>query len=173
MKPIVSSFAMNDAVWQRHANPLSVWTRLPILPLLALAIWSRVWIGWACLIPVLALLAWTWLNPRAFPPPARTDSWASRAVMGERVWLKHPTPPIPAHHIRAARLLSTLSALGLPPLAWGLAVLDPWAVTTGLALTLTGKLWFLDRMVWIFDDACRVHDQYSAWLLPPRIEGQD
>jgi hypothetical protein len=27
----------------RHANPVSVWTRFAVLPLLALAVWSREW----------------------------------------------------------------------------------------------------------------------------------
>jgi hypothetical protein len=41
--------AMDDRVWRRHANPWSGWTRVTVLPLLVLAIWSRVWIGWwAC-----------------------------------------------------------------------------------------------------------------------------
>lgn len=37
---------MDDQSWLSHANPLSVWTRiLTPLPLLILAVWSRVWIG--------------------------------------------------------------------------------------------------------------------------------
>ena len=72
------SMAMDDATWARHASPWSVWTRIPILPLLALAIYSRVWLGWWALVPTVLLLVWTVVNPRAFPPPARLDSWASR-----------------------------------------------------------------------------------------------
>jgi len=132
-------------------------------PDLALAIWSRTWIGWACLLPIALLLAWAWLNPRAFAPPVSTRSWASRAVMGERVWLAHPTPPVPAHHLRAARILSAVTGLGLPPLICGLAAYDPWAVLAGLLLTVIGKLWFLDRMVWLFEDM-RSTQPYDTWL---------
>ncbi len=39
------AMAMDDTTWARHANPWSVWTRVPILPALALAIYSRAWIG--------------------------------------------------------------------------------------------------------------------------------
>jgi len=40
--------AMDDAVWMRHANPASVWSRIVTpLPLLPLAVWSRVWLGLA------------------------------------------------------------------------------------------------------------------------------
>ena len=77
---------MDDRAWQRHANPWSVWTRiLTPLPLLALAVWSRVWLGWGALWPVALALGWIWLNPRLFPAPARLDGWAAAAVMGERV----------------------------------------------------------------------------------------
>lgn len=42
---IARAHRMDDAAWARHANPWSVWTRVPILLLLALAIWSRAWIA--------------------------------------------------------------------------------------------------------------------------------
>jgi len=35
---------MDDATWKRHANPWSGWSRITILPLLCLAIMSRVWV---------------------------------------------------------------------------------------------------------------------------------
>jgi hypothetical protein len=44
--------AMDDRVWRRHANPWSGWTRVTALPLLVLAIWSRVWIGWWAMLAV-------------------------------------------------------------------------------------------------------------------------
>lgn len=54
---------MDDRVWARHANPWSGWTRVATLPLLAVAIWSREWIGWWALLAVAAVALWTWLNP--------------------------------------------------------------------------------------------------------------
>ncbi|GAB4171198.1 MAG: hypothetical protein Fur0032_10390 [Terrimicrobiaceae bacterium] len=30
------------------------------------------------------------------------------------------------------------------------ATLAPWPTALGLILTYTGKLWFLDRMVWLY-----------------------
>ena len=45
MQRIADAFGMDDATWARHANPWSAWTRIPILPLLCLAIWGRAWIG--------------------------------------------------------------------------------------------------------------------------------
>ncbi|MBX3553855.1 MAG: hypothetical protein KF697_15500, partial [Pseudolabrys sp.] len=87
MQFVAALFRMDERVWERHANPVSVWTRFATFPLLMLALWSVHWIGWYCLIPLAVLAAWLWLNPRIFPPPASTQSWASRAVLGERVYL--------------------------------------------------------------------------------------
>ncbi|MEL7048152.1 MAG: DUF6653 family protein, partial [Pseudomonadota bacterium] len=33
---IERAMAMDDSVWERHANPWSAWSRVPILPLLCL-----------------------------------------------------------------------------------------------------------------------------------------
>lgn len=164
MQKIAALFRMTDEVWGRHANPWSAWTRVPVLPLFCLAVWSRVWIGWWSLLPIVLLIIWIWINPRAFPPPQSTRSWAARAVMGERVWLNRGVTPIPRHHAIWASLLAGMAAVGLPPLVWGLWVLDlPW-VLLGLALTVGSKMWFLDRMVWLFDDMARTHSEYAAWL---------
>lgn len=156
--------AMDDATWERHANPWSGWTRIPILPLLALSFWSRVWIGWWCLVPVLVLVVWTFWNPRAFARPASTDNWMSKATFGERVWLNADVHPIPDHHARMASSLGVLAGLGLVPLMWGLWALNPWAVVLGLVVTVVGKLWQMDRMVWIYQDMKDDVPEYAAWL---------
>jgi hypothetical protein len=144
--------AMDEAAWARHANPWSGWTRFAILPAFALAVWSRVWLGWGALIPVAAVIGWTWLNPRAFAPPADHGAWMTRGVLGERLWLDRARRTIPAHHIRAAHLTTATAALGLPALAWGLWALDLFATLLGLVLAVLGKAWFLDRMVWLHAD---------------------
>ena len=101
-----SLMAMNAEVWGRHTNPWSGWSRVSILPMLAIAVWSREWIGWWALLPIGAVLLWTWLNPRLFPPPASTANWMSKGVMGERVWLMRGKGPTLAHHARAVRALT-------------------------------------------------------------------
>ena len=140
---------MQDADWRRHANPLSVWTRFTCLPLLVIAIYARQWLGvWA--VPLVALAAgWTWFNPRAFPPPADYGTWASRGTLGERIFLARDRLGVPAHHVRAAHVLTGLSALGALPLIYGLIVLNPWATVFGVVATILPKVWFCDRMVWI------------------------
>lgn len=161
---IAASLLMSDAVWMRHANPWSVWTRIPLILLFAAAIWSRVWIGAWVLLPICILLIWTWLNPRIFPPPKTTRSWSSKAVLGERVWLNRIKEPIPAHHRIMANLLSAISFAGLPFFIWGLYALQIWPTILGICLILFGKLWFIDRMVWLYEDMKDVSPEYRRWL---------
>ncbi len=161
---IASTFGMSDAVWRRHASPWSVWTRVPLIALFALAIWSRVWIGAWAIAPVALLIVWSWINPRAFPPPRSTHNWASKGVMGERVWLNRKAIPIPRHHETAANLLAGISLLGVAPLIWGLYALQIWPTLLGICLILFGKLWFVDRMVWLYEDMKDSSPEYRSWL---------
>ena len=160
---IARLFAMDTRVWERHANPWSVWTRVAAFPLLVLAIWSRAWLGWWALAPAAAAVLFLWLNPRLFPPPASTRSWASRAVLGERVWLNRAAVPIPAHHRHMAAILSIVPLGGLVALIWGLAAYDAALTLLGLATVMLGKLWFVDRMVWLFEDM-KGRSEYRDWL---------
>lgn len=157
---------MTDAVWARHANPWSVWTRVPILPAMALAVFSRVWIGWWCLVPIALLLVWVWLNPRIFPVPRRTDRWSSLATFGERVWLARGRVPIPSHHVLTAHILSIVSGAGALLCIYGLIVLDGWMITAGVAVSVLAKLWFCDRMVWLYWDMIDADPAYRDWLRP-------
>ena len=43
---IARLFGLTGDKWMQHANAMSVWTRFAVVPLLALAIWSRAWLGW-------------------------------------------------------------------------------------------------------------------------------
>ena len=155
---------MSDATWARHASPWSVWTRVPILPALALAVFSRAWIGWWCLVPIALLVVWIWVNPRAFPPPASTDRWASKGTFGERVWLNRAAVPIPAHHERIAALLVRVAGAGMLVVVYGLVALDGWATVAGVAITLLAKMWFCDRMVWLYEDMVDADPTYRSWL---------
>lgn len=159
-------FQLSGDAWARHANPWSVWTRAPIIPLLALAIWSRAWIGaWAAL-PVLALLVWIWANPRVFAPAAPNDGWCWRAVMGERMLFERDRRPLPARYVREDRALTALSAFFALVLAVGLYFLDPALTLAGVAGALAAKFWHLDRMAWLHDDMTAEGSGESS---PPRL----
>ena len=154
---------MDDAVWQRHANPWSVWTRVAITPFLFLAVWSYVWIGWWALVPCAAVALFTWLNPRIFPVPKSTNNWASKGVMGERVFINRKTVPIPRHHAVAAQVLTALSAIFLIAAIYGFVVGNFWAAFLGFHAAIVCKIWFVDRMAWLFEDM-KDHDAYEGWL---------
>jgi hypothetical protein len=145
-------FGLDDEGWARHANPWSVYTRIPIPVLLAAAVWTRSRIGWRSLAPVAVVCAWAVANPRAFPPPRSLDSWASRGVLGETVWGKRTETPLPRHQRVAPNVLAAVSALGVPFIVRGLVVRDGWMVAFGLAVQVGAKVWFIDRMALLYDE---------------------
>ena len=97
-RKIARAFALDDVTWLRHGNPWSVILRFTVLPILVLAFWSRLWLGWWAVIPIALSLLWIWFNPRIFPVPRSLDHWTSKAVLGERVWLDRDIVPGPDHH---------------------------------------------------------------------------
>jgi hypothetical protein len=141
-----------DAAGQRHANPWSVYTRIPGPALLSAAIWSRARLGRWSLVPVGVVCLWLAVNPHVFPPPRSLDHWASRAVLGETFWTNRRTTPVPARHRVAPTVLTVVNCLGLPFIARGLVVRNGWTVLFGLAVHMAGKNWFLDRMALLYDD---------------------
>lgn len=163
VQKIADFFHMTDDVWARHANPWSVWTRYMALPLLIVAIWSRVWLGWGSLMPIAIVLLWIWLNPRVFPRPRTTHHWASKAVFGERVWMGRKQIPIPKHHQPTIAFTNTVNAVGFAICLWGLITLATWPTLLGLSWVILGKTWFLDRMVWLYEEM-KEHPQYAQWL---------
>ena len=160
---ISALFGLDDEIWMRHANPWSVWTRFAILPFLLAALWSYSWIGLYCLIPIGILVIWTWYNPRAFGKPKSTRNWASRAVLGERVWLRRSETAVPAHHNGVIKGLQAVMGFGLLITVYGLIAQNWWAALLGLCLVVLGKMWFLDRMVWIYLDMKDVSEEYRSW----------
>ena len=157
--------SMSDEVWMRHSNPWSVWTRVPLLILFAIAIWSRIWIGWFAIIPIGVLIIWTWLNPRVFPKPRSTKNWASKGVFGEKIFVnrKKLKTVIPEHHQQAAKILTIISFVGFVLMIYGLYILHPWITAIGTTVAFIGKLWFVDRMVWLYEELKDSNDEFKNW----------
>jgi len=149
---MAKAFGLEGDGWQRHANPWSVYTRIPIPAAIAAAVWSYTWIGWWSLVPVGVVVVWTAINPTVFQPPRSLDHWASRAVLGETFWTNRKQVPVPPRHRVAPLVLTAINAAGVPFVVWGLIVLDGWLVMFGLAVHMAGKNWFLDRMALLHDD---------------------
>jgi hypothetical protein len=104
------------------------------------------------LVPLALALGWTFINPRLFPAPLDKGTWAAKAVMGERLFLARKSVAVPERHVAMAYWLTALSFAGAIALGYGLIILDGWATVGGLAVAMTGKLWFCDRMVWLYED---------------------
>jgi len=80
------------------------------------------------------------------------ESWASKAVLGERVWIDRDDRPVPERHRRVPHVLNAVSGTGMLVVAWGVVRLAVWPTLLGTTLAYAGKLWFLDRMVWLYED---------------------
>lgn len=157
--------SMNEATWERHANPLSVWTRVITgLPVMLLAVWSMKPLGWWSLLIISIAFFWIWLNPRLFSPPVSTNNWASKVTFGERVWLNRKKKPIPDHHAKWATFLSIVAGIGFLAALIGafLNLLLP-AIAGGI-VSWFGKMWFCDRMVWLYEDMKDLDSEYKSWL---------
>lgn len=75
---------LKRAVFARHSNPLSAWSRWASIPLIAAPFWTRS-------KPVSILVTgWMLVNPVIFPEPRTRSAWATRAMLGEEEWSSRP-----------------------------------------------------------------------------------
>jgi len=162
-RKIAKLFNLTDENWMKHANPWSVWTRYSVLPVIALAFWSRVWIGWWSLIPSIISLAWMFFNPVLFKKPRSTNNWASKSVLGERVWQNRDKIAIPKRHKTLPNILNGISSVGMILSIWAIVALSIWPAILGISLAYLGKSWYLDRMVWLYEDMKHL-PEYEKWL---------
>ena len=163
-RKLAAAFQLNDESWMKHANPISVYTRYTVLPVLVLAIWTRAWLGWWSLLPVTLAMLWLFFNPILFDKPASTKNWASRAVMGERIYLNRDRVALPAHHQTPLyAVLNTLSSAGLLLAIWAALSYSLSLAILGITLAYLGKSWFLDRMVWLYQDMKQTDETYQSW----------
>jgi hypothetical protein len=150
MSTVAGAFRMSDDAWKRHANPWSVWTRFAAIPLMILAIWSRVWLGWWCVVPIAAVIVWLWLNPHVFAPVESPTSWAAKGIYGEKLWLKE-RDRVPPDQRRVLRLLVPVAGAGFVLLSYGLVTLEIWPTVFGASLIVLAQLWRIDRLVVFYD----------------------
>lgn len=141
---------MTDERWQRHANPWSVWTRFAAIPAGMLAIWSRIWLGWWCLLPIGLVVVWLVLNVLVFPPVTRPKRWTSKGIYGEQIWLQNRTA-IPQHYAVMHRRLILLGLCGMVMVVWGLVQLHLWMSITGAVVLIIAQLWRIDRFSTLYE----------------------
>ena len=83
--------------------------------------------------------------------------------------------PVPRHHRRMPHILTAVAAVGVLLLVWGLVELAIWPTLLGMSLTFLGKLWFVDRMVWLYEEMKDATPEYRDWgnaasSFPPQAE---
>lgn len=157
-------FMMDEETWMRHANPWSGWTRFTSLPLIYLAVWSRKWLKWFALLPMALVALWVWLNPRLFEKPSSTDNWMSKVTFGERVMANREDVPVPEHHLPVLKATRLVTSAGMLLSIYGLAKYEKWPTAFGMALTMLGKTWYMDRMVWLYEEMKGADPEYASWL---------
>ena len=121
------------------------------------------WIGWWSIAAIAAALAWTLINPRLFPAPDNTESWAAKAVLGERAFLNRKTVPVRLGHRRAAWITTGVSLAFALIGIYGLVVGNFAAALAGWHAAVLAKLWFLDRMVFLWGEVKDTDPVYQAW----------
>ncbi|GAB5466914.1 MAG: hypothetical protein Kapaf2KO_23500 [Candidatus Kapaibacteriales bacterium] len=157
-----SLMRMDDGVWRRHANPWSVWTRVPIIFPLAAVLYLWPVLGWWTILPVGIIGIWTYLNPRVFGPIDKIGSWSSKGVYGEKIFLaEREKGSISKEHIKVANFLTVLSGISAIAMIIGIVIQDFYLTAIGTLLCWVFKMWFVDRMVWVFEDYRR---EYSYEL---------
>lgn len=92
------------AVFARHCNPWSAWTRWASTPLTLVPVWRRSWRD-AALIG-----AWMAINPFVFGKPAHERAWSTRAMLGEERWISE-RPMDAAMAVNAAATAAGLVAM--------------------------------------------------------------
>ncbi|EBA12513.1 hypothetical protein RCCS2_14489 [Roseobacter sp. CCS2] len=155
--------AMSDAAWAKHANPWSVYSRVIGGSLVFVALWSPFWIGYWGVLAILAAVLWVRINPRMFAAPKHTDTWATQGVLGERAFMNRAAVPIPMHHRFAASVTSGLAGFFMLIVVAAFLMHDFWLAFTAWHAATLAKLWFCDRMVWLWADMKAATDQYRAW----------
>lgn len=78
---MVPPLRIRRAIFARHCHPWSAWTRWASTPLTLVPIWTRRWLHAA---PVVVWLA---VNPFIFGKPRDERAWATRAMLGEELWI--------------------------------------------------------------------------------------
>ncbi len=123
---------LRRAVFARHANPCSAWTRWATTPLILVPVWRRSWRDAAW------VTAWFVLNPVIFPAPVDRSAWSTRAMLGEEQWiLDRPRDRVLLVNTAAAAATAT-ALIHARRRRFG-----PMAAATAVAMTLTLGQWAL------------------------------
>lgn len=88
-----------------------------------------------------------------FSKPKHFDSWGAKAVLGERLFMNRKEVPIPKGYSQVIAILNVLQSCGGIILIYGIWSLDLATTLHGIAYVYLTKMWFLDRMVWLYESS--------------------
>ncbi|MDF2177366.1 hypothetical protein P2G88_03790 [Aliiglaciecola sp. CAU 1673] len=155
---------LSGLYWVRHIHPYCLYCGYVSLLMILGALWWRPYLGLWTLLPISMGVLWLWQGPRLLEPPKTSKRWASRAVLGIRVWRNRKQIPIGAEHLDMVRIILGLLSGTWLMLFTALILQHSHLAVAGFSLLLLSQSWFLDRMVWLFDDMARNHADYNNWL---------
>jgi len=72
--------------------------------------------------------------------------------LGERIWIHSQHKDIVKHHQTAINTINFIALGGVLICIWGLIKLVIWPTLFGSSIALLAKTWFIDRMVWVFEE---------------------
>lgn len=67
------------------------------------------------------------------------------------------------HRLPLLKILNTISSIGMLLSIWAIVYYSVWGAVTGVALAYLGKSWYLDRMVWLYEDMKDQNETYKQW----------
>jgi hypothetical protein len=126
------------ALFARHCNPWSAWTRWASTPLTLVPAWTRRWSH------AVLLAAWLAVNPFVFGKPAHQRAWSTRAMLGEELWISR-RPRDAAMFVSALTSAASLNAV----ISARRRRLAPAAIATVVQMALTLVYW--EQMVRYFE----------------------
>jgi hypothetical protein len=135
---VLTVACIRRAIFARHCNPWSAWTRWASAPLPLVPAWTRRW-SHAVLIAL-----WLAVNPFVFGKPAHERAWSTRAMLGEELWISR-RPRDAALVVSAVTSVAALSAV----IAARRHRLVPAVIATAVQMVLTLVYW--QQMVRYFD----------------------
>jgi Family of unknown function (DUF6653) len=135
---VLSVARVRRAIFARHSNPWSAWTRWASTPLTLVPAWTRRR-NHAVLIAL-----WLAVNPFVFGKPGHERAWSTRAMLGEELWISR-RPRDAAMVVSALTSAVSLGAI----IAARRHRLLPAAIATAVQMSLTLVYW--EQMVGYFE----------------------
>jgi len=101
---------------------------------------------------------------RRFLLPERAGKEGAGRSRPLRWGLNRKEVAVPRHFEPVIKVLNAISGVGTLLCFCGLIALSFWMTIFGMAVLLLGKSWFLDRMVWLYDEMKDTHSEYGKWF---------